>query len=70
MKPIYKDAVVEMQAKGITFNKNPFELSNSETSILRDVAAKYGYRRSKYSYLSTGRAFYECLKKVYNKINK
>jgi hypothetical protein len=70
MKPIYFDAIRELQEKGVNFEKDVFTLSSSDRSQLDEAARKYGYRRPKTSYFARGGAFFLCLQRLYNRKNK
>ncbi len=52
-----------LQARGVDLNKDFFQLSSSNVSIVLDVAKAAGYRKSKSAPGSKGRMFYEHLQR-------
>ena len=57
--------ISELIAKGIDFEADPFQLSNTEKSLLAEYAKGCKYRRSKPSYFGIGGAFFLHLQKIY-----
>jgi len=58
------DAKIMAKNEGINFNKDIFELSNSEKNILLEIAKKQGYRKSKNAPGSTARMYFEYLNRI------
>jgi len=58
------DAKIMAKNEGINFNKDFFELSNSEKNILLEIAKKQGYRKSKNAPGSTARMYFEYLNRI------
>jgi hypothetical protein len=58
------DAKIMAKNEGINFNKDFFELSNSEKNILLEIAKKQGYRKSKNAPGSTARMYFEYLDRI------
>lgn len=57
--------ISECIAKGIDFEKDAFQLSNTEKSILSEYAKECKYKRPKTSYFGIGGAFFLHLQKIY-----
>ena len=63
----YRDEVKKQIALGVDFTESVWTI---DAFYFADIAKRYGYRRSKTSYFGPGRAFYECLQRVYNQMKK
>lgn len=59
--------ISELIAKGINFEAGPFQLSNTEKSLLAEYAKECKYRRSNTSYFGLGGSFFLHLQKIYQK---
>lgn len=62
----FKKYIIEvLQFKGIDFEKDAFQLSGTEKSILAEYAKECKYKRPKTSYFGIGGAFFLHLQKIY-----
>lgn len=59
--------ICELISKGVDFNKDAFQLSSTEKSLLADAAKECKYRRPKNSYFGLGGSFFLHLQKLYKK---
>jgi hypothetical protein len=57
--------ISECIAKGLDFEKDAFQLSSTEKSILSEYAKECKYRRLKNSYFGLGGSFFLHLQKIY-----
>lgn len=58
-----------LQFKGVDFEKDAFQLSSAEKSILVEYAKECKYKRPKTSYFCIGGAFFLHLQKLYKSDN-
>lgn len=61
--------ISELIAKGLDFNKDAFQLSGTEKTMLADYANECKYKRPKTSYFGIGGAFFLHLQKIYKADN-
>lgn len=59
--------ISELIAKGLDFNKDVFQSSGTEKTMLADYAKECKYRRPKTSYFGLGGSFFLHLQKIYQK---
>lgn len=57
--------ICDLIASGLDFDKGPFQLSNSELTLLAERAKECKYKRPAGSYFGLGGAFYLHLQKIY-----
>lgn len=67
----YKDLVLNLTAQGVNLTLDVWHRNSRENydTDWNELAKKYGYRKPKNGYFSTGGHFYILLQRVYNKIN-
>lgn len=62
-----KSVISDLESKGINFQKDAFQLSPYENSLLLDAAKSCKYRKPKNSYFGLGASFFIHLQKMANK---
>ena len=61
--------ISECIAKGVDFEKDAFQLSSTEKSVLSEYAKECNYRKPKNSCFGIGGAFFLHLQKIYKNIH-
>lgn len=59
--------ICDLISKGVDFNKDAFQLSSTEKSLMADAAKECKYRKPKTSYFGLGGSFFLHLQKIYQK---
>ena len=73
MKITYKQklSVVTLRTNGIDFSKDVYALSNSEITLIRDMANRYNYSpKDNGSSLSKTSRFYVFMQRIFNYMEK